>query len=1227
MMLKPDIRKLLETRVLVLDGAMGTMIQRYKFSEEEFRGKQFKDWPTSLKGNNDLLCLTKPEAIREIHEEFLKAGADILETNTFNATSISQSDYGTEKYVSEINRSAAKIAVEAAAKYSTQGKPRYVAGSIGPTNKTCSMSPDVNDPGFRAILFEDLKNSYREQVEGLLEGGVDLLLVETIFDTLNCKVALVAINEILEERAIKIPVMVSGTITDRSGRTLSGQTLEAFLNSVSHIDLLSIGLNCSFGAKDLHPYLEELGRKAPFMISTHPNAGLPNQFGEYDESPLEMRNQVAEFTHNHMVNIIGGCCGTTPEHIHELAKLAAKSKPHKIVQLPKATRLSGLEPLTIDKLSNFINVGERCNVAGSIKFARLIRDGKYDEALSVARDMVEGGAQVIDVNMDDAMLDAKKEMVRFLNLIASEPDISKLPIMIDSSKWEVIEAGLQCIQGKSIVNSISLKEGEEQFIRNAKKIRDYGAAVVVMAFDEEGQASTYEKRIAICERAYRILVGKVHFPAEDIIFDPNILTIGTGLEEHNNYAVDFFRATKWIKEHLPFAKVSGGISNVSFSFRGNNVLREAIHSVFLYYAIKDGLDMGIVNPGMLQIYDEIPADLLELVEDLVLNRRPDATERLLQFADKLKAADEKEEKIEAWRDLPLNERIEHAMVKGITDFIEDDVRDLMPHYDSPLNIIEGPLMDGMNKVGDLFGSGKMFLPQVIKSARVMKKAVAWLQPYIEEEKKLQPSKVVARKKILLATVKGDVHDIGKNIVGVVLACNNYEVIDLGVMVPCETILETATKEKVDIIGLSGLITPSLEEMVHVAKELQKRGFKQPLLIGGATTSKIHTAVKIAPEYSNTTLYVKDASRSVQVVAELLSGAPEFLKATLDEYAGLRQVHSAKKPKEYFTLEEARALKFHPDFSKYPVSQPNVTGTRYYNDYPLEELRKYIDWTFFFLVWEFKGKYPAILKDPDKGEAARQLLEEANQFLDEIIEKKMIRANGAVGIWPANSVMDDVELYTDESRSQLLGKFHQLRQQEKKKEALAQLCLSDFIAPKETGIPDYCGAFAVTAGIGVAELVQQYKLENNDYKAIMLEALSDRLAEAFAEKLHEVVRKELWGYSKYEDLTPEDLIASKYQGIRPAPGYPACPEHSEKKTIFDLLMAEERCAISLTENYSMFPNASVCGVIYAHRESRYFGVEKIGRDQVADYAERKGVDASFIEKYLPSNLNYDPKKRG
>ncbi len=1218
---KQDIRKLLETRILVLDGAMGTMIQRYKLTEEDFRGDRFREWAKPLKGDNDLLSITKPSVIREIHEAFLEAGADIVETNTFNATGISQADYGMEGLAYELNVEAAKIARQAAEKFATAEKPRFVAGSIGPTNKTCSMSPDVNDPGFRAVSFNEMKNAYLEQVEGLLDGDVDLLLVETIFDTLNAKAALMAIEEALEKRSVKLPVMVSGTITDASGRTLSGQTLEAFLNSVSHVDLLSIGLNCSLGAKDMRPYLDELSRKAPFYISAYPNAGLPNQFGEYDETPAEMGLQVAEFVSNKSVNIIGGCCGTTPEHIRELALLAARSVPHVKSHPETATRLSGLEPLTVSKSSNFVNIGERCNVAGSIKFARLIREEKYEEALSIAREMVEGGAQVIDVNMDDAMLDAQKEMVRFLNLMAAEPDIARLPMMIDSSKWEVIEAGLQCVQGKAIVNSISLKEGEEIFRERAHRIKKYGAALVVMAFDEAGQASTYDQRVSICQRAYRILVDEVHFSPEDIIFDPNVLTVGTGIEEHNNYAVDFIEATRWIKQNLPFARVSGGISNVSFSFRGNNLIREAIHSVFLFHAINAGLDMGIVNPGMLQIYDEIPADLLERVEDVVLNRRPDATERLVEFAEKVKDSGKKEEKTEEWQNLPVAERIQHALIKGLTEHIEQDLLELLPAYVSVIQIIEGPLMDGMNKVGDLFGSGKMFLPQVIKSARVMKKAVAWLQPYIENEKKQADQVPVARKKILLATVKGDVHDIGKNIVGVVLACNNYEVIDLGVMVPCETILAKAIEYKADMIGLSGLITPSLEEMVHVAKEMELKGFKLPLLIGGATTSKIHTAVKIAPEYSHPVVYVKDASRAVQVVANLLAGDAAYIETINAEYEEIRAVYGAKKPKEYLTLEEARKNVFRPDFTQYTIKQPKFTGVKILNDYPLEELRPYIDWTFFFLAWQFRGRYPAILDDPNQGEQARQLFKEANEFLDEIIAKKMIRANGVFGIWPANSAGDDIELYTDENRQRLLGKFCHLRQQQKREAGAPNYCLSDFVAPKESGIPDYCGAFAVTAGLGVAELVKKYKAENNDYKAILLEALADRLAEAFAEKLHEEVRKEYWGYAESENLTKEELIASKYQGIRPAAGYPACPEHSEKEEIFRLLDAENNTGISLTEHYSMFPTAAVCGQYFAHPQAVYFGVEKIARDQAEDYAERKNVPLEFVEKFIPSNLNY------
>jgi 5-methyltetrahydrofolate--homocysteine methyltransferase len=1221
MVTESRIRQELKNRILVLDGAMGTMIQRVKLTEEDFRGERFANWTSPLKGDNDLLSITRPSVIQDIHERFLEAGADIVATNTFNSTRVSQADYGMEAVVYEMNKTAAQIACAAAARYSTPDKPRYVAGAIGPTNKTCSMSPDVNDAGFRAITFAEMKESYHEQVEGLLDGGVDILLVETIFDTLNAKAAMMAIEEVLESRNTKIDVMISGTITDKSGRTLSGQTVEAFLNSLSHIDLLTIGLNCSLGAKEMHPYLEELSRKAPFYISAHPNAGLPNQFGEYDESPQDMGLHVQSYFENRLVNIIGGCCGTTPEHIHELAKLAAKAKPHKRNHPELATRLSGLEPLTVNKSSNFINIGERCNVAGSIKFARLIREEKYEEALAIAREMVEGGAQVIDVNMDDAMLDAEKEMVRFLHLVMSEPDIARLPVMVDSSKWSVIEAGLQCLQGKAIVNSISLKEGEEVFKEYARKIKKYGAATVVMAFDEHGQAATFEQRINICERAYRILVDEVHFPPQDIIFDPNVLTVGTGIEEHNNYALDFINATRWIKENLPYAKVSGGISNVSFSFRGNNTLREAFHSVFLYHAIAAGLDMGIVNPGMLQIYDEIPEDLLVYVEDVILNRRSDATERILAFSENMKEGEKKEEKIEEWRSFPVIERIQHALVKGITDFIEQDIVELLPSYNSAIRVIEEPLMDGMNRVGDLFGSGKMFLPQVIKSARVMKKAVAFLQPYIEQDKLDLKQAPTIKKKILLATVKGDVHDIGKNIVGVVLACNNYDVIDLGVMVPAETIMNKAIEENVDIIGLSGLITPSLEEMVHVAHEMERRGFKIPLLIGGATTSKIHTAVKIAPEYSSAVVYVKDASRAVQVVASLLANDQDYLTTVKTEYKELRATHSAKKPKEYLTHAEARANKFNPGWDESMVYPPVSKGIKVFDDYPIEELRKDIDWTFFFLAWEFRGKFPAILDDPAQGTEVRKLYEEANNFLDEIIAKKMITAKGVFGIWPANANGDDIELYTDESRKTLLGTFHHLRQQQKRGVNLPNYCLSDFVAPKSSGIADYCGGFAVTAGIGVAEWVEKFKKEGNDYQAILLESLADRLAEAFAERLHERVRKEFWRYAPDENLSALDLINCKYQGIRPAAGYPACPEHSEKQILFDLLGATKEADIHLTEHFSMYPTASVCGQYFAHRDAVYFGLERIAKDQVTDFARRKNVSVEYVEKFLPSNLSY------
>jgi 5-methyltetrahydrofolate--homocysteine methyltransferase len=1218
---KKDIRKELESRVLVLDGAMGTMIQKHRLTEEDFRGSLFKDFAHDLKGNNDLLSITKPEVIREIHAQFLQAGADIIETNTFNATSISQADYHTEAWVYQLNLEAAQLAVAVADEFTSRNplKPRYVAGAIGPMNKTLSLSPEVHDPGYRSVTFDQVKESYREQVKGLLDGGVDLLLVETIFDTLNAKAALFAIEEELEERAMRLPVMVSGTITDASGRTLSGQTVEAFLTSVSHIDLLSIGLNCSLGAKELRPYLEELSRKAPFFVSAYPNAGLPNQFGEYDETPTEMAHLVGDYLDNKFVNIIGGCCGTTPEHIHELAIKAAKAKPHHPHKKDNNTRLSGLEPVTITEDTNFVNIGERCNVAGSRKFARLIKEEKYEEALSIARNQVEEGAQVIDVNMDDAMLDAKKEMVTFLNLLMAEPDIARLPVMIDSSKWEVIEAGLKCLQGKAIVNSISMKEGEEVFRTQAQKIKRYGAAVVVMAFDEKGQADSLQRRIEICQRAYNILVNEINFPPQDIIFDTNVLTIGTGIEEHNNYAVDFIESVRWIKHHLPHAKTSGGISNVSFSFRGNDQVREAIHSVFLFHAIRAGLDMGIVNPGMLQIYDEIPKDFLEKVENLVLNKKPAATEELLEFALTLKEQDAKEERKDEWRLLPLEKRIEHALVKGLPDYIEQDMEEALPLYKPALNIIEGPLMAGMNVVGDLFGAGKMFLPQVIKSARVMKKAVAYLLPYIEADKEKMDT-TDNRKKVLMATVKGDVHDIGKNIVGVVLGCNNYNVIDLGVMVPTEKILDTAISENVDIIGLSGLITPSLEIMSEVAAEMERRNFHLPLLIGGATTSKIHTAVKIAPKYKYPVVHVKDASRAVGVASNLVSGNEQFLEELHKEYQDIRTMHGQKKAKKYLTLQQARNNRPTIDWNTTPIYKPNFVGIKQLIDYPLEELRKYIDWTFFFFVWELKGTFPEILNDEAQGEEARKLYADANRMLDLIIEKKMLQANGVFSILPANSQGDDIIVYQDETKDREAGRYFHLRQQEEKKQGLANLCLSDFVAPVESGRTDYFGTFAVTAGIGIEKWMKKYRDDNDDYSAILLEALADRLAEAFAEVLHLKVRKEYWGYVPHENLTLEQLFRVEYQGIRPALGYPACPDHHEKGNLFKMLGAEG-LGITLTEHFAMYPTASVSGEYFVHPQSRYFGVEKVGRDQVEDYAARKGVSVETVEQFIPSNLNY------
>lgn len=1205
---------------MVLDGAMGSLIQTYRLSEADFRGDRFQDTKIDLKGNNDLLSLTRPDVIRAIHSQYMEAGADIIETNTFNANSISQADYGLEEFVYEMNRAGAQVAVEVANAFSTPEWPRFVAGSVGPTNKTCSMSPDVNDPGFRAVSFHQMKEAYVVQVKGLLDGGADLLMVETIFDTLNAKAAIMAIEEVAQERGIEVPVMLSGTIVDASGRTLSGQTVEAFLNALSHVKPLSVGLNCSLGAKDMRPHVETLASKAPFFVSAHPNAGLPNQFGEYDETPQTMALQVKAMLDKQSVNIIGGCCGTTPDHIRAFAKLARATAPRQPRPDLHETRLSGLEPLVISKASNFVNIGERCNVAGSRKFARLIGEGKYEEALAVAREQVEGGAQIIDVNMDDAMLDARKEMVTFLNLMMSEPDISRLPVMIDSSKFEVIEAGLQCLQGKSIVNSISLKEGEERFIDHARTILRYGAAVVVMAFDEKGQADSLERRKEICSRAYRILTTQVGFPPEDIIFDPNVLTIGTGMEEHNRYAVDFIDSVRWIKENLPYAKVSGGISNVSFAFRGNDVVREAMHSVFLFHAIKAGLDMGIVNPGMLQIYNEIPADLLERVEDVVLNRRHDATERLIEFAEKVKSGGGHVTKTDEWRSLSPEKRIEHALVKGITDYIEADLEELLPRYSPKLTIIEGPLMDGMNVVGELFGAGKMFLPQVIKSARVMKKGVAFLLPYIEAEKALN-STPTQQKKVLMATVKGDVHDIGKNIVGVVLSCNNFEVIDLGVMVPTEKIIEVAINEKVDVIGLSGLITPSLEEMVNFARTMKERGLNLPVMVGGATTSKLHTSVKIAPEYDQPVVYVKDASLSAGVASRLCSGDKEFVASLREEYARLREMNSGRRQKEYIPIEEARANKLHTDWQALSITRPSFLGVRTFSNFPLQSLREAIDWTFFFHAWQMKGSYPKILDDPERGVEARKLLDEANELLDEIVSDKLFVANGVVGFWPAHTEGDDIVLYADDSRSEVIGHFPQLRQQFRTKEGEPNLSLADYISPVGSGVADYVGGFAVTAGIGMDRWVSEAKEAGNDFRAILLQTLSDRLAEAFAEVLHTLVRRELWGYAPDEALTHEEILRMKYRGIRPAIGYPACPDHTGKKELFRLLNATEQTGISLTDNFAMYPTASVSGLYFAHPDSFYFGVDKISRDQVEEYAVRIKMPVSEAERFLNADLNY------
>jgi 5-methyltetrahydrofolate--homocysteine methyltransferase len=1223
---KKNIYNEISNRILILDGAMGTMIQGYMLDEAGFRGDRFRDFPHPLKGNNDLLVLTQPRIVKDIHEQYLSAGADIIETNTFNSNRISQSDYHMESLVYEINKTAAGIASKAAKKYTrlTPGKPRFVAGAIGPTNKTASMSPDVNDPAYRAVTFDDLYSVYTEQVNGLIDGGADLLLVETIFDTLNAKAAVMAILDIRKERDTSIPLMISGTVTDASGRTLSGQTVDAFLISLSHAELFSIGLNCSLGAKELRPFLEELSLKAPFYVSVYPNAGLPNRFGQYDESPERMSIFIHDFLESGFANIIGGCCGTTPDHIRLFAEAANGVKPRQVPTAKRELSLSGLEPLTVFKGSNFINIGERTNVSGSRQFARLIKEEKYEEALVVARQQVENGAQVIDVNMDEAMLDSEKAMTRFLNMVASDPDVARVPVMIDSSDWQVIEAGLKCVQGKAIVNSISLKEGEDLFREKAEKIRNYGAAVIVMAFDEEGQATTLERRKVVCQRAYDILTGELNFPAEDIIFDPNILTIATGMEEHNNYGVDFIKATRWIRENLPLAKVSGGISNLSFSFRGNDIIREAMHAVFLYHAIQAGLDMGIVNAGALPVYDEIAPDLLKLVEDVVLNRRKDATERLIMYAETLKNTGKKEVEEKEWRKGSVEERLKHALIKGILDHIEEDIEEARQHYERGLKIIEGPLMEGMNLVGDLFGSGKMFLPQVVKSARVMKKAVARLLPYIEQENIDNPMVSNSAGKILLATVKGDVHDIGKNIVGVVLGCNNYEVIDLGVMVPAEKILRTAIEQQVDVIGLSGLITPSLEEMVHVAKEMQRMGLTFPLLIGGATTSEIHTAVRIDPQYSAPVIHVRDASRSAGVLSSLLSSENQkaYGEKMKQHYQDLRrQYEDSRSEFQFVSLREARENRLKLSFDTGMIQKPSFTGNKYFHDFPLEELRAFIDWTFFFHAWKMNGKYPAIFEDPVKGTEARKLFDDAQKMLDEMVMKKMILAKGSVGFYPCNSTGDDIDVYTDDKRSKTIATFRFLRNQQKKENASPNLCLADFIAPADKGPVDYIGCFAVTAGLGLEEWVTYYERQLDDYSAILVKILSDRLAEAFAERLHQLVRKEYWGYVKEENLDIRAILKEEYQGIRPAPGYPACPEHSEKKVIFSLLDAENRLGISLTENFAMYPAASVSGFYFAHPGSHYFALGKIGKDQVTDYARRKNISQEMAEKLLSTNLNY------
>ncbi|MDH3326069.1 MAG: methionine synthase [Gammaproteobacteria bacterium] len=1221
----------LNKRILILDGAMGTMIQRYDLSEEDYRGERFKDWPSDLKGNNDLLTLTQAKIIRNIHISYLEAGADILETNTFNANTISMADYNMESLAYELNVESAKLARSAADEYTAKNpnKPRFVAGIIGPTNRTASISPDVNNPGSRNITFDQLVESYLEATKGLVEGGVDVLMIETVFDTLNAKAAIFAVetffDSLIENGGSKLPVMISGTITDASGRTLSGQTTEAFYNSLRHVNPVSIGLNCALGPDLLRPYVEEMSRVANVCVNVHPNAGLPNEFGEYDLGPEGMAAEIKDWAESGFLNIIGGCCGTSPAHIEAIARAVDGIAPRKRPNIPVACRLSGLEPFNIDENSLFVNAGERTNVTGSAKFKRLILNSQYDEALDVAREQVENGAQIVDVNMDEGMLDGLEAMQLFMNLIATEPDISKVPLMVDSSKWDIIEAGLKCIQGKGIVNSISLKEGEENFIHYAKLVHRYGAAVIVMAFDEKGQADTYERKVEICTRSYKILTEEVGFPAEDIIFDPNIFAVATGIEEHNNYGMDFINATRKIKETLPHAMISGGVSNVSFSFRGNNMVREAIHAVFLYHAIKAGMDMGIVNAGQLAVYDDLPEELRNAVEDVILNRSNEATENLLEIAQKYRGDGVVQRKEDlSWREQPVTKRLEHALVKGIDQYVVEDTEEARLEFDRPIQVIEGPLMDGMNVVGDLFGEGKMFLPQVVKSARVMKKAVAHLLPFIELEK---DGASQSNGKILMATVKGDVHDIGKNIVGVVLQCNNFEIIDLGVMVSASTILEEAKKHNVDIIGLSGLITPSLEEMSHIAKEMQRLNFNVPLMVGGATTSRAHTAVKIEPHYKNNpTVWVKDASRAVGVAQKLISedfkaGFAAELRA---EYEAVRVQHAGRQSQlRWLSLENARKNKESINWSDFEAVKPKKLGVQVFNNCDLKEISQYIDWTPFFHSWELKGSYPKIMNDPEKGEEAKKLFSDAQQMLSKIIDEKWLQANAVMGIFPANQTADEtITLYTDDDRKTELMTLNHLRQQTEKPPGRPNRCLADYIAPADCGKKDYLGSFAVTTGIGIDERVAAFEANHDDYNSIMLKALADRLAEAFAELMHEKTRKEIWGYAIDENFENAELIKEDYQGIRPAPGYPACPEHTEKALLWKLLDVEKNAGISITEHYAMVPTAAVSGWYFANPDAKYFAVGKINSDQVEDYAKRKNMDISQAERWLAPNLGYD-----